>query len=147
MNWTDDRLEELKTLWAEGHSASEIAGRLGHTTRNAVIGKVHRLGLSGRKKTRRPRQPRRAAAAPKPRSRGISVSCRHRTAIVEDTVETVLAKLGPAPETPVTVQTLTANTCRWPEGDPQIPGFHFCGRKPASAGPYCGPHDWLAHDH
>ena len=147
MNWTDDRLQQLKTLWAEGHSASTIAERLGHITRNAVIGKVHRLGLPGRQKTQRPRQPRRSRALPKPRRRAMSVSRVQRVPITADNIAAELAKLGPAPETPVTVQTLTANTCRWPEGDPQIPGFHFCGRKPASAGPYCGPHDWLAHDH
>lgn len=60
MAWTDERVEILKKLWAEGLSASQIAGRLGGVTRNAVIGKVHRLGLSGRAttsrmKTHRPR--------------------------------------------------------------------------------------------
>jgi hypothetical protein len=82
-----------------------------------------------------------------PRRRTISVSCCQSAPIVEDTVESVLAKLGPAPELPATIQTLTGNTCRWPEGDPRTPGFHFCGRKSASSGPYCGPHDWIAHDH
>ena len=147
MNWTDDRLQQLKTLWAEGHSISAIAERLGHTTRNAVIGKVHRLGLPGRPKTQRPRQPRRSIASARPRRQAISVSRPRRAAIVEHNVASVLAKLGPAPELPVTVQTLAGNTCRWPEGDPSTPGFHFCGRKSASGGPYCKPHDWIAHDH
>ena len=48
MSWTDDRVEKLKTMWAEGQSASQIAKELGGVTRNAVIGKVHRLGLSNR---------------------------------------------------------------------------------------------------
>jgi GcrA cell cycle regulator len=65
-------------------------------------------------------------------------------AIVEETMESVLAKLGPAPDIPVIVETLTADTCRWPEGDPRTPAFHFCGRQSASGGPYCGPHDWIA---
>jgi GcrA cell cycle regulator len=147
MNWTDDRLEELKTLWAEGHSISTIADRLGHTTRNAVIGKVHRLGLPGRQKTQRPRQPRRSRASPMPRRRAMSVSHVQHMPITADNIAAELAKLGPGPEPPVTVQTLTASTCRWPEGDPCMPGFHFCGRKPAATGPYCGPHDWIAHDH
>jgi GcrA cell cycle regulator len=147
MSWTDDRLQRLKTLWAEGQSASAIADRLGHTTRNAVVGKVHRLGLAGRPNTQRPRQPRRSTAPRRPRRRAISVSRPGHAAIVEGNVASVLAKLGPAPERPVTVQTLTANTCRWPEGDPGTAGFHFCGRKAASPGPYCGPHDWIAHDH
>lgn len=147
MSWTDERVQKLRTLWAEGHSASAIADRLGHLTRNAVIGKVHRLGLSGRRKTQRPRQPRVSTASSRPRRQAISLSRRHDAAIVEVTVESVLAKLGPAPQLPVTVQTLTGSTCRWPEGDPRTPGFHFCGRKLASSGPYCGPHDWIAHEH
>ena len=147
MTWTDDRVQQLKILWAEGHSASAIADQLGHLTRNAVIGKVHRLGLAGRQKTRRPRQARRARAHTTPRRRTISVPRRQPTAITADNIASELAKLGPAPETPVTVRTLTVNMCRWPEGDPRTPGFHFCGRKPASSGLYCGPYDWIAHDH
>ena len=59
--WTDARIERLKALWAEGRSASEIAGLLGEVTRNAVIGKVHRLGLAGRKTTSRQPVPRRTS--------------------------------------------------------------------------------------
>ena len=67
MSWTDERVNVLKKLWAEGHSASQIAKQLGGVTRNAVIGKVHRLGLSGRATPSRPvkRPPR--LARPKPR--------------------------------------------------------------------------------
>src|SRR5258705_4741750 len=60
MNWTDERVETLKKLWADGLSASQIAAELGGITRNAVIGKVHRLGLSGRAKSP-------SSAAPRPR--------------------------------------------------------------------------------
>ncbi|TMJ76370.1 MAG: GcrA cell cycle regulator, partial [Alphaproteobacteria bacterium] len=60
MTWTDERVETLKRLWAEGLSASQIAAALGGVTRNAVIGKVHRLGLSGRAKAP-------SSAAPRPR--------------------------------------------------------------------------------
>jgi GcrA cell cycle regulator len=145
--WTDDRVQQLKTLWAEGHSAAAIAGQLGQTTRNAVIGKIHRLGLGGRRKTQGPRKPRRPVAPATPRRRTVSVSRVQRVAMTADNIATVLAKLGPAPEPPVTVQTLTVDTCRWPEGDPATPGFHFCGRKSAAPGSYCGPHDWIAHQH
>src|SRR5262245_51840909 len=60
MSWTDERVEQLKRLWSEGLSASQIAAELGGITRNAVIGKVHRLGLSGRAKAP-------SSAAPRPR--------------------------------------------------------------------------------
>lgn len=67
MQWTDERVELLKKLWSEGLSASQIAAELGGVTRNAVIGKVHRLGLSGRAKaapSAAPRLRKPAAAAP-----------------------------------------------------------------------------------
>ncbi|MBM2577418.1 GcrA cell cycle regulator [Jannaschia sp. Os4] len=65
MAWTDDRVETLKRMWAEGASASTIAKELGGVTRNAVIGKVHRLGLSNRKGEETPAEPAKASAAPK----------------------------------------------------------------------------------
>src|SRR6201993_369506 len=58
LNWTDDRVEQLKSLWTEGLSASQIARALGGVTRNAVIGKVHRLGLAGRASPSRSERPR-----------------------------------------------------------------------------------------
>src|ERR1700690_1424134 len=58
LNWTDDRVEQLKNLWTEGLSASQIARALGGVTRNAVIGKVHRLGLAGRASPSRAERPR-----------------------------------------------------------------------------------------
>ena len=67
MAWTDERVEELKKLWSEGLSASQIAKQLGGVTRNAVIGKVHRLGLSGRATPSRP--VRRTAKPARPRGR------------------------------------------------------------------------------
>ncbi len=65
MTWTDERVETLKKLWTEGLSASQIAAELGGITRNAVIGKVHRLGLSGRAKSP-------SSAAPRPRKAGVT---------------------------------------------------------------------------
>ncbi len=147
MSWTNERVDLLKKLWAEGQSASFIAARLGEVTRNAVIGKVHRLGLAGRATAaRRPQSPRRAS------------SCHHRPAYTsrrssscQATPRKAAAKplpppLGPAPESPVTVATLSERLCRWPEGDPKQAGFHFCGRPKAGVpGPYCGAHAAIAY--
>jgi len=69
MSWTDERVELLKKMWSEGQSASQIAKELGSVTRNAVIGKVHRLGLSNRTsgaQTAKPEVKAKAGAAPKP---------------------------------------------------------------------------------
>src|SRR5436305_8606477 len=64
MTWTDDRVEQLKKLWEAGLSASQIAAELGNVTRNAVIGKVHRLGLSGRAKSPSSAAPRQRKVRP-----------------------------------------------------------------------------------
>lgn len=67
MSWTDERVETLKRMWAEGQSASQIAKELGGVTRNAVIGKVHRLGLSNRTESDEPAAVAPAPEAPPPR--------------------------------------------------------------------------------
>src|SRR4051812_20746161 len=69
MSWTDERIELLKKLWADGLSASQIAAELGQVTRNAVIGKVHRLGLAGRAKVSTSSVARPARKAPAPAHR------------------------------------------------------------------------------
>ena len=147
MTWTNERIEQLKTLWADGQSASAIAAELGVVTRNAVIGKIHRLGLAARWKRSRGHQARRQPSmAHRPRRRTSPSSNRSRLPVTPRNVASPLAELGPAPQVPVTVATLTEHTCHWPEGDPKIPGFHFCGRqKSSSSAPYCEPHAAIAH--
>ncbi len=154
MTWTDERVELLRRLWTDGLSASQIAGQLGGgVTRNAVIGKVHRLSLSGRAKpaastAARPRRQRTAtAAAPRPQ----------RTMVVGATA----LKLEPAIEprrmlaeqevllAPVsrhaTILQLSDQTCKWPIGDPAAADFHFCGNTPRSGAPYCAFHARIAY--
>src|ERR1043166_5233191 len=91
ITWTDDRVELLKRLWAEGLSASQIAGELGGITRNAVIGKVHRLGLSGRAKPSSSGAPR----ARKPRSHMLRVA---RPAMRGNTALALAYEMEPEPE-------------------------------------------------
>lgn len=146
MSWTEDRVETLKKLWTEGHSASQIANQLGGVTRNAVIGKVHRLGLSGRATPSRPvkRPPR--LARPKPTQV-------KKTAKVADTESAkVPAKVEAAePLAPkklsngehATVLNIRESMCKWPIGDPMDKDFAFCGRA-ATGGPYCEEHAKLA---
>ena len=129
-NWSEDRITTLMSLWLNGLSASQIAKQLGGVTRNAVIGKVHRLGLSGRaqpsRPARLPRSPRRAAPPPRPVARMAPPQTRPQ----------------PAPEGPGLVPSLAvlgAHACKWPIGDPKAADFSFCGRI-ASGGPYCPSH-------
>ena len=129
MSWTDERVEQLKSLWTEGLSASQIARTLGGVTRNAVIGKVHRLGLAGRAAPSRVERPRLPSA---PRM-NVRVHTPEPPVVEEDPV--VLADGNFA-----TVLTINNAMCRWPIGDPSENEFHFCGRSPKSGSPYCEAH-------
>ena len=117
MTWTDERVETLKKLWADGLSASQIAAELGGITRNAVIGKVHRLGLSGRAKSP-------SSSAPRPRkARGHSHMLRvSRPAMRGNTAlaHAYELEVEPEPELIDNIIPLELNelTCRWPIGDP-----------------------------
>ncbi|MEO1642192.1 MAG: GcrA family cell cycle regulator [Pseudomonadota bacterium] len=152
MAWTEDRVDVLKKLWAEGHSASQIAKELGGVTRNAVIGKVHRLGLSGRATPSRPvkRPPR--LARPKPRlqpdgsvtlPKTISKTDEKAVKTAETAARVALAPQPLADGEAATILTLRSNMCKWPIGDPADPNFAFCGRK-ATCGPYCAEHAQIA---
>jgi GcrA cell cycle regulator len=143
MGWTDERVELLKKLWQEGLSASQIAKQLGGVTRNAVIGKVHRLGLSGRAAPSKPA--RTVFKAPRP-ARPAAASAAPRR-LAEPTA------MAPAPspvryvdEAPgtATVLTLGAHMCKWPIGDPASDGFTFCGRR-INDGSYCVEHARVAY--
>ena len=141
MSWTDDRVAVLKKLWLEGLSASQIAKQLGGVTRNAVIGKVHRLGLSGRAA---PSQPARAVfKAPRP-ARPVSPAPMVRRAEPVARPEPMRLR---APEEPgsATVLTLGAHMCKWPIGDPTSDTFAFCGRRTGEDGPYCRDHAQVAY--
>ena len=153
MAWTEERVDVLKKLWAEGHSASQIAKQLGGVTRNAVIGKVHRLGLSGRATPSRPvkRPPRLARPKPQFVTNGAakpaaarstqpsekSIAAAERAAM--EALEPVPVKDGEA----ATILTIRDSMCKWPIGDPADPNFAFCGRK-ADCGPYCKEHAKIA---
>ncbi len=134
--WDSARVDLLKQLWADGLSASQIAEKLGEVTRNAVIGKVHRLGLSGRRQPRRT-SPRRDRAGrvemrkPAPRAPRYTVTPE---------------RLPPAPAAlMLSVAQLAAETCHWPFGDPLLPGFGFCGVRTAPGHrPYCAHHAAIA---
>lgn len=159
MGWTEERVAELKKLWAEGHSASQIAKRLGSVTRNAVIGKVHRLGLSGRATPSRPvkRPPRLARpkpqAMPRQASSASSPAPRGNTAVAvraEPThthISEAEANIEPkrlSNGDMVTVLTVKDSMCKWPIGDPADNNFGFCGHASADGSPYCAEHARVA---
>ncbi len=131
MSWTDERKDTLKKLWAAGLPASQIAEQLGGVTRNAVLGKVHHMGLSSRAAGRRPSgaatavartSPRRVAKTPSP-PRRVAKERPPITAVVP--APKVVEDLAPGL---ATVLTLGRHMCKWPIGDPCSDGFTFCGR-------------------
>jgi GcrA cell cycle regulator len=170
MEWTEQRIEVLRKLWGQGQTASQIAGILGGITRNAVIGKAHRLGLTGRpspikREAGASPQPRRRAAAPTarrmpgagqpgqvhgqplPQTHGVS-GTQHAPMQRAETNQQITREAPPAPPKQSSTRVAShvgSKTCSWPMGDPKLPGFHFCG-EPAEAGkPYCGHHCHVAY--
>ena len=150
LSWTDERVALLRRLWEDGQSASKIAAQLGGVTRNAVIGKVHRLGLAGRVTAGEDGQAAgQAATAP----------------VVEAEAPEPVAILAhrPAPDFPapppvpaaepvqlavsqrVTIMDLRESMCRWPLGDPTTPEFRFCGARSITGLPYCTHHAEIAY--
>jgi len=149
MSWTDERVELLKKLWSDGLSASQIAAELGGITRNAVIGKEHRLGLSGRAKSA-------SSAAPRPRKARSPMMRIGRASIRGNTAlaHAYEMEAEAAPELidnviPIgqrrTILELTEQTCRWPVGDPGSTEFFFCGGNTLGGLPYCAYHSRVAY--
>ena len=134
MSWTTDREEKLKELWKKGHTASQIAEILGGTTRNAVIGKAHRLNLETRGTSKK------QSAKPvkiidkdtqKPKTQKLGRKAKFKALLLDKNFEE---------ENPKKLEELTDDTCRWPIGHPYEEKFYFCGRKSMAKFPYCKLH-------
>ncbi len=159
MSWTDEKVELLRQLWLDGKSASQISAVLGAgLTRNAVIGKVHRLGLAGRAKSASssssPATPRAPSVARRHAPRAApSVGRVHGAtalAMTPDTlIETVPVRIEEDVVVPmslrVTIVELKEAMCRWPLGDPTSTEFRYCGSPAPGTGPYCAHHGKLAY--
>lgn len=151
MGWTDERVELLKKLWADGLSASQIAAELGGITRNAVIGKVHRLGLSGRAKSpssaaarpRKARAPGHMMRVNRPAARG-NTALAHSFEIEAEPEPEFVDNVIPIGQRR-TILELTEDTCRWPCGDPGSTEFFFCGGPALTSLPYCAHHSRVAY--
>lgn len=139
MSWNTERVDALKKLWAEGNSASQIAAKIGGVTRNAVIGKVHRLGLSGRSTPSRP------VKVPNRKFLG-----QRQVTLLSDNSPASKATIAQLPVMVVQYPKVHGNSlgavlavndsqCKWPIGDPLTEGFSFCGC-PQHTGPYCYKH-------
>lgn len=138
MSWTDDRVSLLKKLWGEGRTAAEIAKELGGVTRNAVIGKAHRLKLSGR-----------VSPIQQNNKKPVERKVTERTSVVQSKSpaaalpEKILKK--PANTQLQSLMDLKPRACRWPVGDPKDAHFGFCGEHAMAGLPYCAEHAKMAY--
>lgn len=173
-NWTGDRVELAKAMWGRGESGDTIADELnknltladaGPVTRNAVIGKMHRAGMSAGKPQRTASATRPAKALTRPQASreempeppatprsgldaaGLAALDASVDALELDPPEAfALKQVGRAQG--CTLLELRNETCRWPIGTPGQPGFHFCGGKAPgvdASEPYCGYHSRIAY--
>ena len=133
MSWTSEKVEKLKELWSKGHTASQIAELLGDTTRNAVIGKAHRLNLEARAPSKQSTTPK--SKDPKQQTRRSSAPMSRKAKF-----QSILLDKNFEAENPKSLEELTEETCKWPIGHPNEEKFYFCGRKPEGEFPYCKLH-------
>ena len=133
MSWTAEREDKLKELWKKGHPASQIANILGDTTRNAVIGKAHRLKLEARAASRKSssKANQEKNNTPTGTSQKLGRKGKFKALLLDKNFEQ---------ENPKKLEELTDETCRWPIGHPYEENFYFCGRKSMEKFPYCKLH-------
>jgi GcrA cell cycle regulator len=155
--WSDERIDLLKTMWAEGKTAADIAAALGGVSRSAVLGKVFRLRLdvaepptgptprnsasSSRQRKGRPRSDARRGPGFGGPSQPTSSLARRRGGARQERLRESLPP--PVPARGKSLLELTNHTCRWPHGRPGTPTFHFCGAAGADLErgmPYCEHH-------
>ena len=138
MSWTDERIKMLKKLWTDGLSASQIANKMGGLSRNAVIGKVHRLGLSGRATPTQVSMARVGSGRDYRGADGRQHGRGGRRGLPKDF--DMMAEPALTPEQRASVLHLTEHRCKWPIGDPGTTAFHFCGARSKTGSPYCSTH-------
>ena len=133
MSWTEEKVAKLKELWGKGNTASQIAEIIGGISRNAVIGKAHRLNLSAKIKTRTATTNQNFENS----SEEKNVSIRRTR---KSKFKSLLIDKDFEPENPKQLEELDENSCKWPIGHPDEKSFYFCGRSSLKDFSYCKLH-------
>jgi GcrA cell cycle regulator len=146
MDWTAEAIERLRALWAEGHSTAEIGRRMG-ISKNAVVGKAHRLDLPARPSPIRREAP---GTAPRNVARPPRPAVAPRMTLPQAAPLPVAAPVAAAPVPPPVVvrpfqRFRAAKSCCWPIGEPGQPGFRFCTAEAMAGKPYCAEHAAIAY--
>ncbi len=158
MAWTDQMVEDLKRMWKEGLTTGEIGKRL-NVSKNSIVGKVHRLGLSGRpppikKKETTPAPSKPATPKPTKVVKEEKITAPKPAPVEkkkEEPIKEIFTKNITPPTSPVkntgnlSLTDLDNHTCRWPIGDPKDDNFHFCGKKVRIGQTYCEEHAAVAY--
>ena len=133
MSWNDEKIAKLKELWGKGNTASQIAEIIGGITRNAVIGKAHRLNLSSKIKTRNisSSQNFNSNSEENNSKQGQGKKSKFKSLLIEKDFE---------PENPKKLEELDESSCKWPIGHPEEASFYFCGRSSLKDFSYCKLH-------
>ena len=133
MSWNEEKVEKLKELWGKGSTASQIAEIIGGISRNAVIGKAHRLNLSSKIKTRN------ASSSQNFDNNSEENSSKQRRGR-KSKFQSLIIEKDFEPENPKKLEELDESSCKWPVGLPEEESFYFCGRSSLKDFSYCKLH-------
>ena len=133
MSWNEEKVNKLKELWGKGNTASQIAGIIGGISRNAVIGKAHRLNLSSKLKTKN------ASSNPKLGNNSDENNLKERRER-KSKFKSLIIEKDFEPENPKKLEELDESSCKWPVGHPEEKSFYFCGRSSLKDFSYCKLH-------
>ena len=133
MSWNEEKVEKLKELWGKGSTASQIAEIIGGISRNAVIGKAHRLNLSSKIKTRN-------ASSSQNFDKSLEETSSKQRRGRKSKFQSLIIEKDFEPENPKKLEELDESSCKWPVGHPEEESFYFCGRSSLKDFSYCKLH-------